>query len=147
MAFLLIYYFEESHLSEQIVISSDFNEARVLENRLLSGVSECGFSDIDKFAIRLALEEGLVNAIKHGNKSDPDKQVTVTWDITEKHATFCITDEGNGFVPKEVPDPTSDENILRPCGRGLMLMRAYMDEVSFNNSGNQVRLIKAKSQD
>ncbi len=128
-----------------MVIASDLGEARTLEERLLSEVSEYGFSEADMFAIKLALEESLVNAIKHGNKFDRTKRVTVSWDINDICAKFWISDEGSGFVPEKVPDPTSDENILRPCGRGLMLMRAYMDEVSYNDPGNQVRLVKAKS--
>lgn len=134
-------------MSEQMVISSNLDEARALEERLLSEVSELGFSEADKFAIKLALEESLVNAIKHGNKFDQSKQVTVTWDISDKFAKFSITDEGEGFLPEKVPDPTCDENLLRPCGRGLMLMRAYMDEVSYNDPGNQVHMVKSKSFD
>lgn len=128
-----------------MVISSSLDDARVLEERLLSEVSEFDFSEADMFAIKLALEESLVNAIKHGNKFNLSKQVTVTWEITGKCAKFCISDEGDGFMPEKVPDPTCDENLLRPCGRGLMLMRAYMDEVSFNDPGNQVSLVKFKS--
>ncbi len=132
-------------MSEQVVISSDLEAARLLEERLLSIVSDCGYCEADMFAIKLALEEGLVNAVKHGNKHDPGKYVTVDWEIDDKKVTFSIADEGCGFTPCEVPDPTCDENLLRPCGRGIMLMKAYMDEVSFNPPGNQIRLVKCNS--
>ena len=65
--------------------------------------------------------------------------------IDENEASFTITDEGPGFHLSEVPDPTADENLERPCGRGLMLIRAFMDEVSYNESGNQVRLVKRRT--
>lgn len=128
-----------------MVISSDLNEARQLEEQLLQKVVRFGYDEADTFAIKLALEEGLVNAIKHGNKYDASKSVKVTCQIDENEASFTIADEGPGFCPKDVPDPTADENIERPCGRGLMLIRAFMDEVSYNKSGNQLRLVKRRS--
>lgn len=104
-----------------------------------------GFGEAEVFAIKLALEEGFINAIKHGNKFDSEKIVRVAHKIDEKQAVFTIADDGGGFVPSTVPDPTTDENLERPCGRGLMLMRAYMDEVSYNDVGNKVRLVKRKA--
>ncbi len=128
-----------------MVIPSDLNEARQLEERLLEEVVRHGYSQGDVFAVKLALEEVLVNAIKHGNKYDSNKSVNVAHEIDEHQAVFTITDEGKGFRPADVPDPTADENLEKPCGRGLMLMRAFMDEVSYNDRGNQVRLMKRKS--
>jgi serine/threonine-protein kinase RsbW len=127
------------------VISSDLNEARLLEEELLREVERCGYDEADTFAIKLALEEGLVNAIKHGNRFDRRKAIRVTHDIGQRQAIFTIADEGVGFRPERVPDPTADENLERPCGRGLMLIRAFMDEVSYNEKGNEVRLKKCKS--
>jgi serine/threonine-protein kinase RsbW len=137
--------FEGLPLSQQKVIPSDLDEARLLEEQLLAEVCACGFQEADVFAIKLSLEEGLVNAIRHGNRNDPTQQLTVTWDINEEVATFRIADGGNGFEPEVVPDPTTKENRLRSCGRGLMLMRAYMDEVTFNDRGNEICLVKRKS--
>ena len=125
-----------------MVISSDLQAARRVEEALLGQVSARGYGEAAQFAIKLALEEGLNNAIKHGNGYDPDKNVRVEFDVNGDRAIIVITDEGRGFTPDAVPDPTADENLERPCGRGLMLMRAYMDEVSFNDQGNQVRMVK-----
>ena len=127
-----------------MVIPSDLNEARRLEQRLLEEVARRGYGEAEVFAIKLALEEVLINAIKHGNKYDPNKSVRVAHEIDEHRVVFTITDEGEGFRLADVPDPTADENLERPCGRGLMLMQAFMDEVSFNGCGNQVRLLKRK---
>lgn len=128
-----------------MVITSDLNKARQLEEQLLEEVARRGYSETEIFAIKLALEEVLVNAIKHGNKYDVSKSVRVDHEINEHRVVLTITDEGKGFRPAAVPDPTADENLEKPCGRGLMLMRSFMDEVSYNDRGNQVRLIKRKS--
>jgi serine/threonine-protein kinase RsbW len=129
-------------LARKVVIASKLKEARKAEDALLREAQRCGYSESAIFAIKLALEEGLNNAIKHGNGYDPDKVVQVDFDVTPQQACITITDEGPGFDPCEVPDPTADENLERPCGRGIMLMRAYMDEVEYSGRGNQVRLLK-----
>ena len=111
----------------------------------MDDVQKAGFGDNACFAIRLALEEGLANAIRHGNQGDPDKQITVEYTITDQRFTLSICDEGPGFVPDEVPDPTADENLEKPCGRGVMLIKAYMTDVSYNKKGNCVTMIKERN--
>lgn len=125
-----------------MVIPSELNAARAFEERVLREVARHGYSEAAMFAIRLALEEGLNNAIKHGNRGDPKKKITVDCDVDADRATITICDEGAGFDPARVPDPTADENLEKPSGRGLMLMKAYMDEVRYNDRGNQVFLMK-----
>src|SRR5262249_31303404 len=98
--------------------------------------------DHDIFGIRLALEEALVNAIKHGNNMDRAKTVRISYRVARDRFDIVITDQGPGFDPADVPDPTAVENLERPCGRGLMLMRHYMSEVAFLDSGNAVRMCK-----
>ena len=131
--------------SGKAVIESDLNQARQLEERLLEEVPRCGFSEEEVFAVKLALEECFINAIRHGNKFDRKKAVHVNWNIDDEKIDFTIRDEGEGFVTDTIPDPTADENLEKPCGRGLMLIRAYMDEVNFNEHGNQIHMIKRKS--
>jgi serine/threonine-protein kinase RsbW len=136
---------DHTDLKKTLVIPSDLNAARSLEERLLDEVGRLRYGQADLFAIKLALEEGLINAIKHGNRYDPAKSVRITYDIDERHAEITIADEGAGFRADAVPDPTADENLERPCGRGLMLIRAYMDEVTFNERGTAIRLVKRKA--
>ena len=93
------------------------------------------------FAIRLALEEALVNAFRHGNRSDPAKRVHLTASIDAHQARFEIRDEGPGFDLTAVPDPTEEENLEIPSGRGIMLMRAYMSEVEYVTPGNILRMV------
>jgi serine/threonine-protein kinase RsbW len=97
--------------------------------------------------VRLALEEALVNAIKHGNGLDPNKQVHVVCQISAEKVRIVIEDEGIGFRPDDVPDPTEDENLEKPCGRGIMLMRAFLSTVEYNERGNRVVLEKNKNDD
>ncbi len=129
-------------MAETKVIESDLNAARAVERALLQEVARYGYEGEAIFAIKLALEEGLNNAIKHGNHFDRNKTVEVKYDIDAERAAVTITDQGTGFDLAIVPDPTADENLERPSGRGIMLMFAYMDEVRYNKKGNQVHLVK-----
>lgn len=102
------------------------------------------YGDHDIFAIKLAVEEALVNAIKHGNQLDQRKKVQIIYRILPERFEIHITDEGTGFDPRDVPDPTTPEYLERPCGRGLMLMRHYMSEVAYNERGNSVRMCRQR---
>lgn len=102
------------------------------------------YTEHEIFSIKLAVEEALVNAIKHGNQMDQGRTVHVSYRILPDRFDIHITDEGSGFDPCGVPDPTTPENLERPCGRGLMLMRYYMTEVAYNERGNCVRMSKQR---
>jgi anti-sigma regulatory factor (Ser/Thr protein kinase) len=90
---------------------------------------------------RVSLTEALSNAMLYGNERDPDKRVRVEVIVGEREIKACVTDEGSGFDPGEIPDPTSPDNLEKSGGRGLFLMRELMDEVHYNERGNQVTLI------
>ena len=111
---------------------------------LMDEIERAGFNDNCCFAIRLSLDEAITNAVRHGNGLNPDLKATIDYEITDEHFRITISDQGPGFVPEKVPDPTLDENLDRPCGRGLMLMRAYMTHVEFNAKGNAVTLVKRR---
>ena len=104
-----------------------------------------GYSKEAIFAIQLALDEAVTNAIRHGNKLDESKSVSVHYTIGDRDTTITICDQGEGFDPKELPDPTLDENLTCPSGRGVMLMQAYMTSVSYNDKGNCLTLVKRKN--
>lgn len=135
---------EETGQLHRVTIASELEEARGIEQQMLDALEACGYDETEVFAVKLSLEEALVNAVRHGNGNDPTKTISASWQVTEKEATFTVEDEGPGFNPDAVPDPTLDENLERPCGRGVMLMRAYMDEVAFNKKGNRVSMTKRK---
>lgn len=88
--------------------------------------------------ILIALTEAVNNAIHHGNRLDPDKRVRLSYEAREKDLVFMITDEGPGFDYENLPDPTDPENIEKPHGRGVFLMRALADEVEFADNGARV---------
>ena len=92
--------------------------------------------------VLIALDEAIVNAIKHGNKCDPRKAVHIVAEFSSDGARFTIRDEGAGFVREDVPDPTDPCRLLEPNGRGLLLINHIMDEVCFNQSGNQLEMFK-----
>lgn len=129
-------------VERKLTLENRLEEVSRAEEAILQTIAEHGFSESDGFAIKLALEEALANAIKHGNAGDPDKHVTLEFCIEEDQVRISISDEGGGFDPEQVPDPTLDENLTKPYGRGVMLMRTYMDEVSYNASGNCVTMVK-----
>ena len=135
-----------------------------------SAMRICG--DADCMRVGVALEEALLNAFYHGNlevssklreadhqdfldlaqercKRAPykDRRISVSASFSRSEATFVIRDEGPGFDISTLPDPTSPECIERPHGRGLMLMRTFMNEVTYNAIGNQVRMVKRATRD
>lgn len=132
----------QEHDLTRIEHANDLKLARDSANRIMRDVEQCGYSSEIVFAIKLALEEALTNAIKHGNENDPDKTLTILYTVDHDRAVIMVRDQGTGFSPDDVPDPTADENLLRPSGRGLMLMHAYMTRVHFNDRGNEVWMLK-----
>ncbi len=128
-----------------ITIPSDTSAGHDVQERIIGLMEEREFSMRDVFSVRLALEEALVNAIKHGNQLDPDKSVRIHCDVEQDRVYVEIEDEGPGYRPEDVPDPTLDENIERASGRGLMLIKSFMNRVEFNEKGNCIRLEKLRS--
>jgi len=99
--------------------------------------SSCG----DPAEIRLALREALNNALRHGNKMDPSKKIHFSYSLNPQQGLWVmIRDEGSGFNPDVVPDPTQPENLDRTGGRGVFLMRNLMDEVEFRDGGREVHM-------
>lgn len=128
--------------SREHEFATDIGTAKQVLDELLGQLKSSGWNEKDVFAIHLAVEEALMNAIKHGNARDPGKTVTVRLRLSPERVWIEITDEGEGFDPEEVPDCTADENLELPSGRGLMLMRNFMCHVEFNERGNRVQMEK-----
>jgi serine/threonine-protein kinase RsbW len=129
-----------------VIIPSETLAGQSVQERIVRHLEELAYAEHDVFGVRLALEEALVNAIKHGNQMDPSKQVRIACRICSRRVRIEIEDQGEGFDPGEVPDPTADENLERPCGRGIMLMRAFMNTIEYNETGNRVILEKIRTQ-
>lgn len=120
------------------------SELGTVVQHVLAAMHNAGFSEKEQFAVRLSLEEAIVNAIKHGNGDDPCKSVTISFQVTPQQVTARVEDEGPGFNPHRIPDPLAPENLERPGGRGVFLMRHYMTSVYFNERGNCVIMSKAR---
>lgn len=129
-------------IAAEVTIPSDAAEARRIQEAIEQLLQARHLNDHDVFSIKLAVEEALVNAIKHGNQMDRNKKVHIAYQLFPDRFHVEITDAGPGFDPSDVPDPTAFENLERPCGRGLMLMRHYMSEVAFSERGNTVAMTK-----
>ena len=126
-----------------MVIPSQLDQVALVAEALLQDLEAVNtFSKEAIFAIRLALDEAVTNAVRHGNQLAPDKTATITYAITPQTCRITVCDQGPGFTLCDVPDPTEEQNLCRPHGRGVMLMHAYMDEVSFNDTGSCVTLVK-----
>ena len=95
----------------------------------------------DTFAnMMTCLNEVFINAVKHGNKNDPDKKVIINAEVNAKRIIWTITDEGEGFDYTHLPDPTSPENLEALTGRGVFIIKHLADQYIFNASGNEVEL-------
>ena len=131
-------------IARELVIPSDLAAARQIQVEIEEALQAVQFAETDIFSIKMAVEEALVNAIKHGNQMDPEKNVRVVYVAHTERFDIRITDQGSGFNPADVPDPTDPENLERPCGRGLLLIRYYMTEVSFEDHGTTIAMYKLR---
>lgn len=129
--------------TEQFIPSETGAGQRVLED-VLGQLAAQEWGEHELHGVHLALEEALVNAIRHGNRSDKNKRVHVECKLSPSRLWVQIQDEGPGFDPEEVPDPTSPDRLEVPSGRGIMLMRAFMSRVEYNDVGNCVVMEKER---
>jgi serine/threonine-protein kinase RsbW len=125
-----------------MTIASSYDDAREVQRLIRDEVVKAAFDDDSQFAIKLALEEAIINAIKHGNKLDQTKHVHVEWKITPEFAEIIIEDEGPGFNRDAVPNPTEDSNLEKLTGRGILLIETYMSNVEYSKGGRRVRLVR-----
>lgn len=126
-------------------IASDPAESRVVVAHLLDELKRRKWTENDMFAVHLAFEEALINAIKHGNRQDISKRVEVCCRLKADRVQIRITDQGSGFDPTGVPDPTDDAHLEIPSGRGMMLMGCFMTSLEYNQKGNSVTMEKVRS--
>ena len=125
-------------------LPSERGSNRQVTDELLAQLGAHGWPEADVFAVHLAVEEAIVNAIVHGNKLDPSKKVHVTCEVSADRVLVSIADEGPGFDPASIPDCTADERLDAPGGRGVMLMKSFMTRIEYNPAGNAVVLEKVR---
>lgn len=131
------------HNSYQKIVKSDPNLIPEV-NEFIFDILKSVLSDKEKLGnLNLAVSEAIANAMVHGNKLDPNKNVVVTLDLSDDIVELRIKDNGNGFDPNSVPDPTTPENILKDSGRGIHIMRSFIEEVAydFSDEGTELKLV------
>ena len=124
----------------KIEIPSLLDNIRMIESFIDNAKEEYQLDDGIYGNIMIAVTESVNNAIRHGNKLDPEKNVKLCLILDESQITFIIEDEGPGFDYNDLPDPTAPENIEKPGGRGIFLMKHLADEVNFKENGRTVEL-------
>lgn len=129
----------------EVAIPSDTTIAQEVQERIIAELEKRQYTSRDVFGVRLSLEEAITNAIRHGNGNDKSLEVFISCEITDDVMRVEVQDQGPGFKPEAVPDPTADENLDLPGGRGVLLMNAYMTRVAYNEKGNRVILEKART--
>ena len=123
-------------------ISNDSHLLKEVSKKLINILKEKNIDEDIIFDVHVAFEEALRNAMIHGNKNDSDKKVHVETEVTDKAVTIIVEDEGGGFSIEGLPDPTLDENLLKEGGRGVYLIQHLMDEVTYEEDGRRVKMVK-----
>lgn len=132
--------------SGRVELIDDRPSIERVQKAILALMDQYNYPEAARFAVRLALEEAIANAFKHGHKDLPKNlPITVEYRVQDEAVELAVQDQGPGFNPTDVPDPTLDENLECPSGRGLLLMRAYMGEVKVEGRGNRIVMRFKKS--
>ncbi len=129
----------------EVILESNLKNVEVAEETARSVSARAGFDEEAGFQIEMAVHEAVINAIHHGNQHDPRKKVHVKFLISENSLEIHVRDEGKGFDPGALPDPLAKENLLNISGRGILLVRKFMDEFrveNFPGRGTEVIMVK-----
>jgi serine/threonine-protein kinase RsbW len=141
---------EEEHLTGQqasritYTLESSLDSVNKVEQTAEQMAKKAGIDEDEIFRIAMAVREAAVNAVLHGNSYDPEKRITASFENTGESLVIRIADQGKGLDPASLPDPLAPENLLRGSGRGIFLIRSFMDEVHFKqlHPGTELTLIK-----
>lgn len=126
----------------KIRIDNDSHLLKEISKELIGSLQKQGVDENIIFDVHVAFEEALRNAMVHGNKSDPEKKVMIETMITDGELMICVEDEGDGFDPDSLPDPTLGENLLKESGRGVYLVKHLMDDVVYEQEGRKAVMRK-----
>jgi serine/threonine-protein kinase RsbW len=127
-------------MQKKFKIKSSINNLRIVENTIDNVTNEYGINQDSYGKIMVSVLEAVNNAIVHGNKSDIKKFVEIEIFLNKNILKIMVSDEGKGFKPRDIPDPTKPENIESTNGRGVFLMSKLADEIEFNKRGNRVKM-------
>ena len=111
-------------------------------NYMMNRIEKVCLVNSENSNLFIALDEALVNAVKHGNKFDAGKNVRISAEVSPTEARFSVEDEGEGFDVNSIPDPRDPENLFKTSGRGVLIIHNVMDEVRYNERGNRLEMVK-----
>jgi len=134
---------ETKHL--EITLETQVESVNLAEEMCLRVAEAAGFGEDDCYRIGMSVREGVINAFHYGNQERPEKKIHLEIDLTQDKMTIHVIDEGTGFKLSDVPDPLAEENLLSTSGRGIFLMRAFMDEfdvISGRTGGAEIVMSK-----
>jgi serine/threonine-protein kinase RsbW len=126
-------------------LDSSLDSVDAAESSVLEAAGDIGFDEEDLHRLGMAVREAMVNAVVHGNRYNSRKKVHLECTQIEDRLNVSITDQGEGFDPRAIPDPLAEENLLRQSGRGIMLIQAFVDEFSIkpgDPQGTRITLVK-----
>lgn len=130
-----------SYSEQRIALPNDPERVRAVRDEFARALDAYGYSRASAFAVQLAFEEAVSNGLRHGGGRSPGATIDVAWRIAPDEVRIVVEDHGPGFDPSTLPDCTSEEHLGMISGRGVMLMRAYMTRVEFNETGNRVTMV------
>ncbi len=136
---------EKTHCALHLELASNLDSVDHAEEKVLEIAAQCGVDEEELHRVGMSVREAMVNAVVHGNKYNRNKMVLFRVETSADAMVVIIADEGAGFDPGQVPDPNQGENVLRQSGRGIMLIRAFMDGYIVaprSGGGTEVKLIK-----
>lgn len=127
-----------------LTLKSTMESVATVEAAAEKLATDAGLNENERFGVTLATREAAVNAVVHGNKHDPAKLIAARFENTGASLVITIADQGQGLCPDSLPDPLAPENLLRNTGRGIFLIRSFMDEVHFRplQSGTELTMVK-----
>ncbi len=129
----------------EVVLETLLDSIALAEEVGMCVAAAAGFGEDDQYKIGLAVHEGVMNAFQYGNEQRREKKIHVIFELLHEKMVIRVADQGTGFRVEDVPDPRNDENVLGETGRGLLLMRAFMDEfevLAGKNGGAEVIMAK-----
>jgi len=128
--------------SARLLVTNQPGEVDRAQDQIVAAAERHHYPKASIFALRLSLQEAVSNAFRHGHKAlPPTTPVTIDYDVGDSRIRVAVQDQGPGFDPSSVPDPTLETNLEIPSGRGLFLMKAYMESLTYNPSGNRLEMV------
>jgi len=137
---------EPRRISENHQLQGNRESMDFVQHAILGTMESFDYVEEDLFAVRIAIEEAIANAVLHGHQGDQERLIDIEWTITEKEVSMVVCDSGRGYDESSVPDPTADENLTLPSGRGLAMINAFMSDVSISDGGRRIEMARKRTE-